>query len=186
MLRVAAMEPQSLRHPPPTPWGSMAEGTVYHERLSSTRTEVLFVVLAAASLGLGCLRSLVGGVGYMAGALFAASAFFGFYALNYRTLIIRINPGTGTLDLQFGVFSWRVPLHTVARGYVDDTPMWRVGGAGIHFTFIRRRYRVLFNFLEYPRVVLELTEPRGFVRDVAFSTRRPREVLEAVASATGQ
>jgi len=120
---------------------------------------------------------------YLAAVLLLLSCFFLFYAVNYRTLIIRMTPKA--LALRFGVFSWTVPWDTVAHWHRDDTPMWRVGGAGIHFTKIRRRYRVFFNFLGHPRLVLELSKPRGFVSDVVFSTRRPAELLDAVAARAG-
>ncbi len=106
------------------------------------------------------------------------------HRVNYRTLIIRITPKA--LALRFGVFSWTVPWDTIAHWHLDDTPTWRVGGAGIHFRMIGRRYRVFFNFLEHPRVVLELSKSRGPVRDVAFSTRRPAELLDVVAARAGR
>jgi len=56
----------------------------------------------------------------------------------------------------------------------------RMGGAGIHFMFVRGRYRVSFNVLEYPRVVLALKKKAGPVCDVSFSTRQPDEVVQRV------
>lgn len=38
----------------------------------------------------------------------------------------------------------------------------------------------MFNFLEYPRVVLELSKKMGPVRDVAFTTRQPEKGGERV------
>jgi hypothetical protein len=38
----------------------------------------------------------------------------------------------------------------------------------------------MLNFLEYPRIVIELKEKRGLVRDVAFSTERPDEILRII------
>lgn len=150
--------------------------SVYEERLSSRRTEAVFVTLAGLFLSLFGVRAVASGLGYLAGALLLGFGFFLFYAINYRTLVIRMSPEA--LDLRFGLFSWRVPRSSVACCYRDDTPLWRVGGAGIHFGVIRRRYRVFFNFLEYPRVVLELSKARGLVRDIAFSTRRPEEIVD--------
>jgi hypothetical protein len=42
----------------------------------------------------------------------------------------------------------------------------------------------MFNFLEYPRVVVALKEKQGPVRDVAFSTRHPDQVIEFIQAAT--
>jgi hypothetical protein len=107
--------------------------------------------------------------------------FFSFYSLNYRTLTIRVT--RESLMLTFGVFSWRIPLEEIAECAPDDVSIWRIGGAGIHFTWIRRRYRAMFNVLEYPRVVVALKKRKGPVRDIAFSTRRPEEVIRIIAEA---
>lgn len=150
----------------------------YEETVSSTRTQALFVALAVLFLLLLVWRATTGGFGYLTLAFLCLFGFFLFYSLNYRTLIIRMGPDC--LDLQFGIFSWTVPWDIIGACHVDATSMWRIGGAGVHFTVIGRRYRVFLNFLEFPRVVLSLKRPRGLVRDIAFSTRRPEEVLAAV------
>jgi hypothetical protein len=161
----------------------MTPEVVYEERVSSSRTEALFVGLTLVFLVLSAIRGSRSGFGYLAALFLLFSCFFLFYAVNYRTLIVRMT--RDALALRFGVFSWTVPWDTVLRWYLDDIPMWRVGGAGIHFTMIRRRYRVFFNFLEHPRVVLQLSKARGPVQDVVFSTKRPAEVLAAVAARAG-
>lgn len=156
----------------------MTDSRFYEEKVSSPRTEALFVGLAFLFLLLVVWRATTNGLGYLTLAFLCAFGFFLFYSLNYRTLIIRMGPDC--LDLTFGIFSWTIPWDTVGSCHLDGTSMWRVGGAGVHFTMIRRRYRVFLNFLEFPRVVLCLKRPRGLVRDIAFSTRRPDEVLAAV------
>jgi hypothetical protein len=35
----------------------------------------------------------------------------------------------------------------------------------------------MFNFLEYPRVLIKLKVKKGLVRDIAFSTKLPEEVI---------
>jgi hypothetical protein len=146
----------------------------YSEVLSSTRTEALFVVLTLLFAGLLAWRRAARGLDLLAIVLLCAALFFLFYALNYRTLRIQLT--AETLTLSFGLFRWTVPLNTVERCHRDDVSLWRIGGAGIHFTWIEGRYRVMFNFLEYPRLVVALTEKKGPVWDVVFSTRRPEEI----------
>jgi hypothetical protein len=162
---------------------TMTDEIAYEERVSSGRTEGLFVALTLVFLALSAIRAGTSGFGYLAVLFLLLSCFFLFYAVNYRTLIVRI--AGDALTLRFGVLSWTVPWDTVARWYLDDTATWKLGGAGIHFRLIHRRYRVFFNFLEHPRVVLELSRRRGPVQDVVFSTRRPAEVLDAVAARGG-
>ena len=108
--------------------------------------------------------------------------FFLFYALNYRTLIIRLTPEV--LKLRFGIFTWTIATDNVESCFLDEVSLRRIGGAGIHFSSFQGRYRALFNFLEYPRIVIMLKNKKGPVRDVAFSTQRPDEVLRFIQEAT--
>jgi hypothetical protein len=59
----------------------------------------------------------------------------------------------------------------------------KMGGAGIHFMFIRKRYRASFNFLEYPRVVIAFKRKAGPVQDISFSTRRPDDLIRLIQAA---
>jgi hypothetical protein len=156
----------------------------YEERVSSRRTDAVWVGLTIIFLALLVWRTTTTGFGILATVFFCLFCLFLFYALNYRTLIIRMT--ADSLVLRFGVFRWVVPWHTIENCSLDDTSMWRIGGAGIHFTMIRKRYRVFLNFLEHPRVVLALKERRGSVWDIAFSTRQPEEVVGAVSGRIGE
>ena len=157
---------------------SIDEGHVFKESNSSGGTEVVFVVLAVLFLLLAVWRAR-SSFGLLAIVFLFGFLFFVFYSLNYRTLIVLMN--REALVLRFGVFSWTVPWASIDDAFVDETSLVRIGGAGIHFTVIKRRYRMYWNFLEFPRVVLALKKPRGWVRDVAFTTRRPAEVLAAIS-----
>jgi hypothetical protein len=153
--------------------------TVLHaERLSSKKTEALFWGLALATLLLALWRQNAAGGGTLATLLFAGFVFFLFYALNYRTLTIRLT--ADELKLRFGLFRWTIPLENVERCFLDETSLRRIGGAGIHFSSFEGRYRAMFNFLEYARVVVALKKKRGLVREVAFSTREPEEVVALI------
>jgi hypothetical protein len=152
----------------------------YEERVTSGRTEVAFIGLAIASLAVFVARVTTSGVGILAWFFLLVSCFFIFYAANYRVLVISERPEA--LELRFGLFKWSVPWGSVEEWAQDDVSLWRIGGAGIHFTPIRGRYRVFLNFLEHPRVVLNVSGRRRIVRAVAFSTRRPADVLALVAA----
>jgi hypothetical protein len=159
----------------------MTEVCIYEEKLSSKRTGILFVTLALSFLLLFIWRTMAAGLGFLAIVFFLLFCFFSFYSLNYRRLIIHLAPEF--LRLTFGIFRWTVPLATIEDCYLDGTSMWRIGGAGIHFTSIERRYRAMFNFLEYPRVVIKLKEKRGPVWDIAFSTGQPEWVMRSIKEA---
>jgi hypothetical protein len=155
---------------------------LYSERLSSWRTEALFLVLTVLFLGLGVRRFNAGNRDALAVVLLCLFAFFLFYALNYRTLLIRVT--AESLKLKFGIVTWLVSLDNIETCRQDDLPLLlRLGGAGVHFMLVGGRYRVLFNFLEHPRITITLKKPRGAVRDISFSTRRPHDMLRLINDA---
>jgi len=158
-----------------------AKNPVFREKLSSKRTEALFVALMALFLLLYAWRIRTSGAGVLSAVFLIFCFFFLFYSINYRTLTIHLTPER--LKLKFGIFSWTVPLENIEHCTPDDVPLTRIGGAGIHFTSIRGRYRVMFNFLEYPRLVLALNKKQGPVRDIVFSTRRPEEIERLIKEA---
>jgi Ca2+/Na+ antiporter len=160
----------------------MNQDIVYRERISSTRTEVLFLVLTVIFLSLLAWRLASGSLDVLTVAFGALFIFFLFYTVNYRTLEIWIT--SKELNLSFGIFTWNVPLDNVAACCLDEAPPFmRMGGAGIHFMFINQRYRASFNFLEYPRVLIAFKRKVGPVHDLSFSTRRPEEVLRVIKEA---
>ena len=165
----------------------MPSDVLYEERVSSRFTTALFWGLTLLFAGLSAWRLTSGSSPALIALLICFSALLLFYSVNYKMLVIRLTPDD--LKLIFGVFAWTVPLDTVEACGLDDPPVFlKYGGAGIHFMFVRGRYRASFNFLEHPRVVIALAKRRGPVRDVSFSTRRPDQVirlLQAALSARG-
>ena len=156
----------------------MRHDLIFQERVSSMRTLLTFVALTILCLALLIWRVADSGFGAVAAAFLILTIYFFFCILNYRVLVIRISEEG--LQLIFGLFRWAVPWRTVAAARIDETSLWRIGGAGIHFSFIGGRYRAMFNFLEHQRVVIEFNKKRGLVRDIAFSTTRPDEILRII------
>ena len=159
----------------------MSDNLIYEERVSSNRTEALFVGLTILFLMLLIFKLSTGSPSILSAAFFLFFVFFFFCSVNYRTLIIRLTQES--LKLKFGIFTWTISLDNIGECRRDDLPiLMRYGGAGIHFMLIRKRYRASFNFLEYPRVVFALIRKAGIVRDISFSTRRPDEVIQLLQS----
>jgi hypothetical protein len=157
----------------------MNDNLLYHERVTSNRTEILLLALAALFFLLLAWRVNADGLDVLAAVFLFFFVVFLFYSVNYRTLIIRLTPES--LKLTFGIFTWTVALDNIEACHLDDIPLFmRMGGAGIHFMFIRKRYRASFNFLEYPRVVIEFKRKAGPVRDISFSTRHLDDVLRLI------
>ncbi len=158
---------------------TMIDDIYYTEKVSSDRTEALFVALTALFLLLLARRLNTGRRDKLAAVFGSLSGLFLFYSVNFRTLTIRLT--AEALQLRFGIFNWTVPLENIAGCRLDDVPLLlRMGGAGIHFMSVRQRYRASFNFLEYPRVVIAFKRKVGPVRDISFSTRQPDEVVQLI------
>jgi hypothetical protein len=155
---------------------------IYDEKVTSKRTEVLFLALTFLFFLLLIWRVIAADPDIIAAVIFCLFGLFLFYSVNYRTLTICLT--SESLKLTFGIFTWTVPLDNVEECRLDDIPMFmRMGGAGIHFMRIRKRYRASFNFLEHPRIVIAFKRKVGLVRDISFSTRRPDDVLRLVQEA---
>jgi hypothetical protein len=160
----------------------MTDDLIYNERVSSNRTEALFLALTILFFLLLIWRVNAGSLDILAAVFFCLFSLFFFYSVNFRTLMIRLT--SESLKLTFGIFTWIVPLDNVEECCLDDIPqLMRMGGAGIHFMSIRKRYRASFNFLEHPRVVIAFKRKEELVRDISFSTRRPDDVLRLIQEA---
>ena len=153
----------------------MSDKLIYLEKVSSRRTVVLFIILMIVFLCLSVWFARTEPFGGWSIFSFCMSAFFLFYAINYRTLIIRLTEET--VRLKFGFISGSNRFDNIENCFLDDSILPRSGGAGIHFMFINRRYTAMFNFIEYERVVISLKVRKGPVRDIAFSSRQPEEVM---------
>jgi hypothetical protein len=156
------------------------DGDIYREKLSSARTEALFILLTLIFLGLFDWHwSTVGWNGWTTTFL-CISALFLFYVINYRVLKIQLT--TETLQLNFGIFTWEIAITDIESCYRDEDTILRFGGAGIHFMWIKGNYRAFFNFLEYPRMVVTFRKKKGPVQEIAFSTKQPEQVMEIIQS----
>jgi hypothetical protein len=156
---------------------------IYSEKLSSKRTELLFIALTLLFLLLFIWRVATGSVDFLAGIFLFFFVVFLFYSFNFRTLVIRLT--SESLKLSFGIFTWTIPLNNVGEIQPDDDLplLMKYGGAGIHFRFVGKRYRTSFNFLEHSRVVIGLKRKAGLVKDVSFSTCQPNEIIRLMQGA---
>ncbi|MDF1513108.1 MAG: hypothetical protein P1S60_04795 [Anaerolineae bacterium] len=99
-------------------------------------------------------------------------------------MTLKIHITQESIRLKFGILTWEIPLDNVAQCTLDDAPfLMKYGGAGVHFMLVRKQYRASFNFLEHHRVAVTLKKKAGLVRDVSFSTRHPKEVIDVINNA---
>jgi hypothetical protein len=156
---------------------------IYDEKVSSKRTEALFLALMVIFCLFCIWRVSAVSLDILAVVFFGLSVLFLFYAVNFRTLMIRLTHES--LKLTFGIFTWTIPLDNIEACQLDDNlpALMEYGGAGIHFMLIRKRYRASFNFLEHSRVVIGLKRKVGPVRDISFTTCQPNELIRLIQGA---
>lgn len=161
----------------------MSAHFIYIEKVSSKRTEFLFIALTLLFSLLFIWRVAARNIDFLARIFLFFFVFFLFYSLNYRTLVVHLT--SEFLRLSFGIFAWTIPLNNIDTIQPDDDLpiLMKYGGAGIHFMFIRKRYRASFNFLEHSRVVIGLKRKTGLIRDISFSTRQSNEVIQLIQGA---
>ena len=155
-------------------------GEAYNEKLSSAKTEALFIALMIVFLILFVWRWLSVGWNGWTISFLCIAAFFLFYVFNYRTLKIYMT--SEALQLTFGVFTWTIAIADIESCYLDTPSIGSIGGAGIHFTWIKGKYRAFFNFLDHPRVVIVFKKKKGPVQEIAFTTRHPEQVMQIIQS----
>jgi len=148
---------------------------LYNETIISNWTHSLFLGILFLCMFVFMGRIRQHGFDSLSLALLFLFLLVLFYILNYRRLHIHITHDA--IWLKFGLFSWTVPVENMESAKIDDLPGFlRYGGAGVHYMFVRGRYRVSYNLLEHPRVVISLRKRAGWVRDVSFTTRRAEQV----------
>src|SRR5690606_33186271 len=113
---------------------------IYHEKISSVKTTTLFLCLMLTFLILAVFHWMSAGVNWLTIVLFSLFGIFLFYVINYQVLVIEIT--AKAISLRFGIFTWTIPVSNIANCQIDEIPAFlRLGGAGIHFMFVRGRYR---------------------------------------------
>jgi hypothetical protein len=161
------------------------DGFPYIERIYSNKTEALFLFFTLLCFLLMLWRLNNVHFDWLAFIFACFFIFFLFYSINYRMLLIHLTPHF--VKLTFGLFTWTIPVDNIQQCRLDEIPLlMKMGGAGIHFMMIRKRYRASFNFLEFPRVVLAFKKKMGPVQDISFSTQKPDQVISLVQRMIGE
>ena len=117
------------------------------------------------------------------GAIFLPTPFFVFLILllvailtNFSRLTIRMSPENITVG--YGRITRQIPWENIESCYLDETSAIFYGGFGIRFARIRGKWRLVYNIMSTPRVVLALKS--GGFQEFVFSTKNPDEVMNLI------
>lgn len=104
-----------------------------------------------------------------------------FLVANFRVLVIRM---TGqTVTVAYGMIKRTIPWGDIESGFRDESPALGYGGWGARIARVEGRWRLAFNVIGVPGVVLRLR--KGRVREFMFSTKNPEQVLDIIAQHKG-
>ena len=141
----------------------------------------LFIALIILFLGLFVYQVLVGPVGTKPAPdwlyLIMFVLFAGFTALirNFDKLAIKVS--TQSITVGFGIFKRVISWDDIHGCYVDDASAFgSYGGWGIRMGKVKGKWRLVYNVIGCPAVVLELE--KGRFREFVFSTKNPDGVVE--------
>lgn len=98
------------------------------------------------------------------------------FVLNFRALFIGMTPQE--ITVAYGCIRRTVPWGDIEGCFWDESPTFSYGGWGIRITRVSGRWRLVYNLIGSPVVILRLRS--GRFREFGFSTRNPEQVLELV------
>ena len=143
----------------------------------------VFIACTLLFLGLFAYQVLIGSVGdnpapdwvYLLMFLW----FAGLTALirNFNKLAIKIT--TQSINVGFGVFKRVIPWDNIKGCYLHQaSAISSYGGWGIRIGKVKGKWRLVYNVIGCPAVVLELE--KGRFREFVFSTKNPDGVMDGV------
>ena len=102
--------------------------------------------------------------------------------INFSRLSIEMT--ARSIVVGYGICKRRIPWENIERCYKDATSSIRYGGWGIRVGRVEGNWRLVYNVMGAPRVVLSLKS--GFFREFVFSTKNPEAVMTIVRQKIGR
>ncbi|MFH1821045.1 MAG: hypothetical protein ABH852_01175 [Methanobacteriota archaeon] len=104
------------------------------------------------------------------------SLFFLGLAINFSRLEIRITPES--IVVGYGIIKRATPREDIEDCYLDKTSAVSYLGWGIRLTRLGGKWRLVYNIIGSPRLVLLLK--KGRFKELAFSTKNPEKVMALI------
>jgi hypothetical protein len=96
--------------------------------------------------------------------------------INFSRLSIKTTPQF--IVVGYGILKHTIPWENIEDCYLDKASAIRYGGWGIRIGRVKGKWRLVYNLIGSPRVVLSLN--RGKFREFVFSTNNPQKVVAIV------
>jgi len=157
----------------------------YEERIFSGWLTVIVGAASGVLFGLFLYQRLVGPVGTHPAPdwiLLAVALLLLVITVNFAILTVKIT--LHGISVSYGFIRHSVPWANVAGCYEDEASTARYGGFGIRLGLVNGKWRLVYNTVGDPRVVIQKRQAR--IREFVFSTRNPERVIRAVRERLGE
>ncbi len=157
----------------------MQTKNLYEEKIFLKWTAGILTSITTVFLFLLFYQILVGPIGTNPAPnwffLFMFLLFLG-VMINFSRLTIRMTPRS--ISIGYGIIKHSILWENVEDYYLDEASTIRYGGWGIRIAKVKGKWRLVYNVVGGPRIVLSLK--RGRFKEFVFSTKNPEEVIKIV------
>jgi len=155
----------------------MVPNYIYAEKLFSRINAVMFAVIVVLLLYALIYQLLAEPLG----ANPAPTEFFVFmillfFAIGINFSTLRITIDYNDLNVGYGIIKKTIPREKIEKCYLDQTRAILYGGWGIRIGRVKGKWRLIYNTVGDPRVVVVLRN--GWYQEFVFSTRNPQEIIK--------
>jgi hypothetical protein len=158
---------------------------IYEEKIFSKGITVVLAVATISILFVLLYQTIVGPISIPpAPNWFFLVMFLLFLGLtvNFSNLNIKMTPRY--ITIRYGIHRHNIPWENIEDCYLDEASTIRYGGWGIRIGKVKGKWRLVYNVIGGPRVVLSLN--KGKFKEFVFSTNNPQKVIEIVKQKVGE
>jgi len=159
--------------------GKMQIETIYEEKIFSKEMMAIALLITAIFLVLLIYQIVKAPIGNRpAPNWLYLSLFLLFLGITFifNTLSIKIT--SKSINVSFGILRYSTTWENVENCFLDKTSAIWYGGWGIRLAKAENKWRLIYNVIGVPRVVISLR--KGGCREFAFSTKNPEEVIKII------
>lgn len=153
--------------------------TIYQEKIFSTWITAIMALLTATFLFFLLHQIFAQPIGARpAPNWFFLVMFLLFLAVTLNFSVLKITMTTGGLTVNYGIFKHKIRWENIADCYLDESSPLRYGGWGVRIAWVNGKWRLVYNVIGGPRIVLSLK--KGAFKEFVFSTKNPEEVMKTI------
>jgi len=158
---------------------------IYKEKVFSKWITVMLSIITIGFFFILVYQILIGPIGTRpAPSWFFLAMFLLFLGLTVNFSNLNIKMTLRYLSVGYGIFKHNIPWENIEDCYLDEASTIRYGGWGIRIRIVKGKWRLVYNVIGGPRVVLSLN--KGKFKEFVFSTNNPQKVIEVVKQKVGE